>query len=72
MFSPSLARNPARTAPASAPVKLAAALVRMAETWHTRLRSRQALAHLDAHLLKDIGLDREHAQIEARRPFWLA
>ena len=33
-------------------------------------RQRAALAALDDAALKDIGLTREEAQLEARRPFW--
>lgn len=34
------------------------------------LRSRRALANLDADQLADIGISREMAQLEAARPFW--
>ena len=33
-------------------------------------RSRRALAGLDAHLLRDIGLEPDAALSEARRPSW--
>ncbi|MFN3576285.1 MAG: DUF1127 domain-containing protein [Tabrizicola sp.] len=33
-------------------------------------RTRRTLAHLDDHLLADIGLSREQAEAEARRPLW--
>ena len=33
-------------------------------------RSRQALADLDDHLLRDIGLTRDEAREEAERPVW--
>lgn len=33
-------------------------------------RSRRALAHLDDHLLSDIGLSRAEAEAEAIRPVW--
>ncbi len=36
----------------------------------TRHRDRQRLTHLDAHLLRDIGLDRQDAQRECAKPFW--
>jgi uncharacterized protein YjiS (DUF1127 family) len=36
----------------------------------TRRRDRQRLAHLDAHLLRDIGLDAGEAHQEAAKPFW--
>ena len=36
-----------------------------------RRRQRCALADLDEHLLKDIGLSREAARRESARPMWL-
>lgn len=36
----------------------------------TRRRDRQRLAHLDAHLLRDIGLDAREARQECAKPFW--
>lgn len=33
-------------------------------------RGRHRLAELDDHMLSDIGLLREQAQDEAKRPFW--
>jgi uncharacterized protein YjiS (DUF1127 family) len=33
-------------------------------------RSRKGLMRLDDHQLRDIGLSREDAQAEARRPVW--
>lgn len=35
-----------------------------------RSRDRQRLAHLDAHLLRDIGLDPQEARRECAKPFW--
>jgi uncharacterized protein YjiS (DUF1127 family) len=35
-----------------------------------RSRERQALVHLDDEGLKDIGVTREQAKAEARKPFW--
>lgn len=34
------------------------------------LRQRRSLAHLDDHLLRDIGLTPEQARHEATRPLW--
>jgi uncharacterized protein YjiS (DUF1127 family) len=42
----------------------------MLARWDTRLRSRRALARLDAHLLHDIGLSATTAEDETARPFW--
>jgi uncharacterized protein YjiS (DUF1127 family) len=39
-------------------------------TWMERARQRQALAALDNHLLKDIGLTRTDIIDEVRKPFW--
>jgi uncharacterized protein YjiS (DUF1127 family) len=36
----------------------------------TRRRERQRLAHLDAHLLRDIGMDAQEARLECAKPFW--
>jgi uncharacterized protein YjiS (DUF1127 family) len=38
--------------------------------WHELARQRRALAALDDHMLKDIGLSRADARQEAERPFW--
>jgi uncharacterized protein YjiS (DUF1127 family) len=35
-----------------------------------RSRQRQALAELDDHALKDIGVTRQQAVAEAAKPFW--
>ena len=37
---------------------------------HALRRERRRLAALDDHLLRDIGLDREQAEREARRSDW--
>lgn len=46
--------------------RLAAMLVH----WRRLARQRAALADLEDYLLEDIGLTREEARREARRPFW--
>lgn len=38
--------------------------------WAQRNRTRKALAQLDEHLLRDVGLDRRTAHREACRMFW--
>jgi uncharacterized protein YjiS (DUF1127 family) len=35
-----------------------------------RRRDRQRLGKLDAHLLRDIGLEAQEAQRECAKPFW--
>jgi uncharacterized protein YjiS (DUF1127 family) len=39
-------------------------------TWIERAGQRQALAELDDHLLKDIGISPEQARRESAKPFW--
>src|SRR5258708_4935204 len=41
-------------------------------TWLARARERNALSDLDDRLLDDIGLGREAAEREWRKPFWRA
>lgn len=65
MSSLTLRRSSLRSLKAVALLRL---VVRRIETRRTRL----ALAHLDAHLLRDIGISREAARAEAQRPFWRA
>lgn len=36
----------------------------------TRRRDRQRLGHLDAHLLRDIGLEAQDVRRECAKPFW--
>lgn len=56
--------RPLRSAPAhsSLPARLWQALM--------VARTRRALKHLDDHLLADVGLSRDDAEAEARRPLW--
>ena len=35
-----------------------------------RYRSRQNIAQLDSHMLKDIGVSLAEAEAEANKPFW--
>jgi len=39
-------------------------------TWQERAAERAHLASLDDHRLKDIGISRAQADLEARKPFW--
>lgn len=56
------------------PLPLFATLaVRVAVTtskWAERARTRRSLGHLDQHLLRDIGLTPDLADIEANKRFW--
>ena len=47
-------------------------LVKTCEHYYQRASQRRALANLDDHLLRDIGVSRGEAQREARKPFWLS
>jgi len=40
--------------------------------WRARAAQRRELLALDAHGLRDIGLSREQAVLESRKPFWRA
>ena len=39
-------------------------------TWQQRSTERHALEQLDERLLRDIGIDRNTAAEETRKPFW--
>lgn len=41
-------------------------------TWMRRSSERHVLGYLSEHQLRDIGLDRYDARIEAAKPFWRA
>lgn len=38
--------------------------------WLDRFETRRHLARLDSPRLDDIGIDREQADMESRKPFW--
>ena len=38
--------------------------------WHERARQRRVLLTLDDYMLKDIGISRTDAELEANKPFW--
>lgn len=40
--------------------------------WQTRARQRSRLLELDDRLLRDIGVSRDFAEREGRKPFWKA
>ena len=40
--------------------------------WRRRLRTRHALAQLDAARLRDVGITHTQARREAEKPFWKA
>jgi uncharacterized protein YjiS (DUF1127 family) len=59
-------------APPAAPrLALLLRYARLAARWMARRRQRRALAELDAHLLRDVGLTAEQARREAAKWFWM-
>jgi len=58
--------RPRRIAPATVIRQIVAAI----RLWHRRARSRQKLHELSDHVLKDIGLRREHLLSEFSKPIW--
>jgi uncharacterized protein YjiS (DUF1127 family) len=40
------------------------------EGWLDRHHQRQSLLELDDHMLRDIGISRNDAEAEAKKPFW--
>jgi uncharacterized protein YjiS (DUF1127 family) len=54
-----------------APQQARSVLTAIARAWR-RQRTRAALAQLDEHLLKDIGVTYAEAENEANKPFWQA
>ncbi len=56
--------------PASSALTGWARITAVLRQWSHRYRTRTALAHLDAHLLNDIGIDPLTAEAEAERKFW--
>ncbi len=63
-----------QTAAALVPTSAGETMWRRAIGWFSatleRRRQRRALAELDDHLLKDIGLSRDEARRESRKPLW--
>lgn len=47
-----------------------AEVVRVMRQWSERRRGRIALAWLEDHLLRDVGLDAQAAAAEVAKPFW--
>ncbi len=50
--------------------RLALNFAEIVTLWDMKHRTRKALAQLDDHQLHDIGIERDAALTEARRPFW--
>lgn len=47
-------------------------LGQLLKLWYQRARERRHLAELDDSLLRDMGIDRAAAHVEAAKPFWQA
>ena len=60
------------TLPLRARPGVVARLIQTVTTIATRRRDRQRLGQLDAHLLRDIGVDVQDARRESGKPFWQA
>jgi uncharacterized protein YjiS (DUF1127 family) len=58
--------------PAPIVARWAVAFAVMVTKWDSRHRTRKALKHLTDAQLADIGISRDAAYTEARRPFWRA
>jgi uncharacterized protein YjiS (DUF1127 family) len=54
----------------AAPIRALLKAVRFLSSRYEYARQRRALAALDDHLLRDIGLTRHEAAREAHKPFW--
>ena len=52
------------------PAGIVASIVRLVETWRTRIRDRQALASLDYRDLRDLRLSQWEIEREMAKPFW--
>ena len=73
---PSVSLTPHQTfaipAPFAGSGRAFARLVAYLRRFHDRQQQRHALLELDDRMLVDIGLTREQAQAEGRKPFWRA
>lgn len=65
-----MTRSETRTVPFTARPGLLARVARGVSAAFIRHRERQSLAHLDAHLLRDIGLTADEVRQETSKPFW--
>lgn len=59
-----------RTLPLRTRKGIFARLLTALSTAATRRRDRQRLGKLDAHLLRDIGVDVQDVRSECEKPFW--
>lgn len=61
---------PALPEPLTHARRMARGLLTIIGTWIQHSRQRRALANLDDHLLRDIGVSRSEATREIDKPFW--
>jgi uncharacterized protein YjiS (DUF1127 family) len=61
-------KEPVRAGPVAATVL--SSLASMIAFWLNRQQGRRDLSELDDRLLADVGISREDALWEARKPFW--
>jgi len=54
----------------AAPARLFGRILRTLRVWRMRAVTRRELAGLDERLRRDVGLTRDQALEEARKPFW--
>lgn len=47
-------------------------IARVLTKYRTRRATRQALARLDAHMLRDCGLEPQQVRAEIAKPFWIS
>lgn len=59
-------------APYRRPARTSNKLVALLLTWNARYKMRRHLSGLDDHMLADIGLTRDMAEVETRKPIWRA
>lgn len=57
-------------APIARPSDMASRMHSTLHLWYQRARQRRQLGLLDDRQLRDIGLDRADARVEAGKPFW--
>ncbi len=69
---PMFGASAVRGAQSSIAERILAAPFTVLATWGERLKQRVDLAEMDDRMLKDIGVSRVDAQVEADKPFWAA
>jgi uncharacterized protein YjiS (DUF1127 family) len=70
LLSPPRTYSPRHPKERRGPVQPVAATFSLIAGWIERMRQRQALADLEDHMLRDIGITRVEAARECRKPFW--